>query len=110
MPAGPVRQGKQGGPVQEGSRCQCCQIPASLHCHLGTFHGQIFFITATFSAIFLYFLPLLLTDPAATGVFAIEVMASPTGVPCLASLFAARILADANIHAVACFPAVAGMS
>jgi hypothetical protein len=39
------------------------------HGHLGIFHGhQIFFITATFSAIFLYFLPLLLIDPAATGV------------------------------------------
>jgi hypothetical protein len=41
------------------------------------------------------------TDPA---VFAIEVVASPAGVPCIP--VAAGILADANIPAIACFPAV----
>jgi hypothetical protein len=67
----------------------------------GKNHGHLGTITAT-----KYRLPLLLqlfhTDPA---VFAIEVVASPAGVPCIP--VAAGILADANIPCIACFSAVA---
>jgi hypothetical protein len=79
---------------------QCCQISASLHCHylqkprpLGTFHGhRIFVFNATCTLhsaqpyCWLHFLPLLKlfhTDPAVAGVFAIEVVPSPAGVPWL---------------------------
>ncbi len=62
------RERSQGlSQVNQAPFCQCCQIPASLHCHsynknhghLGTFHGhKIFFITATsFTAIFLASFP-----------------------------------------------------
>jgi hypothetical protein len=97
--------GGGGGQVRNGALHTCpppspvvlpchihISIPGFISCHLYSFSTPI----------------LLLLH----GVFGVEVVASPPGVPCrkLAFLLLLGILADANIPAIACFPAVAGMS
>jgi hypothetical protein len=68
--------------------------PSKNYSHLGAFHRhQFFFITATLTAIFLasftvtFIAFLTCTDPAVAGVFAVDVVPSPAGVPCLKLAF-----------------------
>jgi hypothetical protein len=67
--------------------------PSKNYSHLGAFHRhKFFFITATLrAAIFLASFTVTFiafhADPAVAGVFAVEVLPSPAGVPCLKLAF-----------------------